>query len=317
MTRNAESEYSSRLLIESAYCLRNGAAAKQFLRAAQQKDNCMKNDLPDVEYQRFWKRLQQIGLNAYESRSYLVLVGHPKFKALELAARAHVPRQKIYEVLDSLVEKGFAQVVREKTKLFSAVEPSLAIPAFFARRAQQQQQELTEQSRFASDLLEDLNTSYSEGRGGRGTLDFLRIVSEPLQTAAEYRRMMSEVKTEYLEFSRPPYAVDPLDDNLVREARKLGIRCRLLIEVGTLDDEHRRRLMEFMDIGVEVSQVPSLPLKLALFDNKRGLIALLDPVITRPAWTSVVFDHGRLAEAMHGLFEDYWRRSIAMPMARA
>ena len=61
----------------------------------------MPTDLPEVEYQRFRRRLQQIGLNAYEARSYLVLVGHPKFKALELAARAHVPRQKIYEVQDS------------------------------------------------------------------------------------------------------------------------------------------------------------------------------------------------------------------------
>ena len=88
------------------------------------------------EFQRFWKRLQQLGLNAYESRSYLVLLGHPRFKALELAARAHVPRQKIYEVLDSLVEKGFAQVVQERTKLFSAVEPSLALPAYMARKRQ-------------------------------------------------------------------------------------------------------------------------------------------------------------------------------------
>ena len=86
----------------------------------------MSEELAEVDFQRFWRRLQQLGLNAYESRSYLVLLGHHKFKALELAARAHVPRQKIYEVLDSLVEKGFAQVVQEKTKLFSAVEPSLA-----------------------------------------------------------------------------------------------------------------------------------------------------------------------------------------------
>jgi HTH-type transcriptional regulator, sugar sensing transcriptional regulator len=79
----------------------------------------MNKELPEMDFQRFWRRLQQIGLNAYEARSYLVLVGHPRFKALELAARSHVPRQKIYEVLDSLIEKGFAQVVQEKTKLFS------------------------------------------------------------------------------------------------------------------------------------------------------------------------------------------------------
>jgi len=96
----------------------------------------MGDALVEVEFQRFWRRLQQLGLNAYESRSYLVLLGHPKFKALELAARAHVPRQKIYEVLDSLVEKGFAQVVQEKTKLFSAVEPDLAIPSYLSRRRQ-------------------------------------------------------------------------------------------------------------------------------------------------------------------------------------
>src|SRR6266446_5824997 len=107
----------------------------------------MTRELPDLEFRRFWQRLQAIGLNAYEARSYLVLVGHPRFKALELAARAHVPRQKIYEVLDSLVEKGFAQVVQEKTKLFSAVEPSLAVPSYLARRAQLLQQELNDQGR--------------------------------------------------------------------------------------------------------------------------------------------------------------------------
>src|ERR1043166_5760651 len=142
----------------------------------------MSEELAEVDFQRFWRRLQQLGLNAYESRSYLVLLGHPKFKALELAARAHVPRQKIYEVLDSLVEKGFAQVVQEKTKLFSAVEPALAVPAYLARRQSTMEKELQEQSRLGNGLIQDLTTAYSSGQGGRGTLDFLRIVSEPAQS---------------------------------------------------------------------------------------------------------------------------------------
>src|SRR6201990_2619630 len=139
-----------------------------------------------ADYQLNWRKLQQVGLNAYEARSYLVLMGHPRFKALELAARAHVPRQKIYEVLDSLVEKGFAQVVQEKTKLFSAVEPSLAIPSYLAQRGQALPHEWTEQGRMAGGLIEDLTSSYSEGQGGRGTLDFLRIVNDPGQTALQY-----------------------------------------------------------------------------------------------------------------------------------
>src|ERR1700752_3214626 len=94
----------------------------------------MAQDLPEFEYRRFWQRLQSFGLNAYEARSYLVLLGHPRFKALELAARAQVPRQKIYEVLDSLLEKGFAQVVQERTKMFSAIAPDEAIPSYLERR---------------------------------------------------------------------------------------------------------------------------------------------------------------------------------------
>jgi hypothetical protein len=268
----------------------------------------MSEELAEVDFQRFWRRLQQLGLNAYESRSYLVLLGHPRFKALELAARAHVPRQKIYEVLDSLVEKGFAQVVQEKTKLFSAVEPSLAIPGYLSRKRQALEQELTDNGRAGGALIDDLKNLYSEGQGGRGTLDFLRIVSEPAQTAAEYRRMLTEVKTEYLEFSRPPYAVDPLDEKLVKHAGSNGVTCRLLLEASTLDEGHRQRLADYVASGVSVRVADSLPMKLALFDGEHGMIALLDPVITRPSWTAVVFHHDGMGEAMKALFEERWRK---------
>jgi len=267
--------------------------------------------MPDTTFQRFWRRLQQIGLNSYEARSYLVLVGHPRFKALELAARAHVPRQKIYEVLDSLVEKGFAQVVQEKTKLFSAVEPSLAIAAYLARKRKLLEQELTEQARTAAGLMEDLNVIYSEGQGEGGILDYIRLVNEPAQTAAQYRRMLAEVQTEYLEFSRPPYAVDPLDEQLVKQARLRGVRCRLLLQSGTLDEAHRARLDEYSGAGVEIRQAESLPMKLALFDCRQGMIALLDPVVTKPTWTAIIFDHPGLGEAMKGLFDDRWGRAEA------
>jgi hypothetical protein len=264
------------------------------------------------EFQRFWKRLQQLGLNAYESRSYVVLLGHPRFKALELAARAHVPRQKIYEVLDSLVEKGFAQVVQERTKLFSAVEPSLALPGFLMRKRQLLDQEVTEQSRASIGLIDDLKSVFAQGQEGRGTLDFLRIVSDPAQTAAEYRRMLAEVRAEYVEFSRPPDAVDPLDEKLVKQARVSGVACRLLLEAGTLDEAHRHRLQDYEAAGVEVRQSDSVPMKLAVFDGRQGMIALLDPVITRPTWTAVVFNHEAMGEAMAGLFEDRWRRGQAL-----
>ena len=271
----------------------------------------MAEEFVEVEFQRFWRRLQQLGLNAYESRSYLVLLGHPKFKALELAARAHVPRQKIYEVLDSLVEKGFARVMQDRTKLFSAVPPDQALPAYLGRRAHALEAELAEQNKAASGLLNDLMTAFAEGQGGSGTLDFLRLVNDPGQTAVQFRAMLAAARAEYLEFSRPPYAVDPLDAEQVLQACSRGVRSRLIVETGTLDAAHHRFLANYERAGVQIRQIEKVPMKMAVMDGRCGLLALVDPVTTKPAWTAVVFEHEGMAEAMKSLFEDYWRRATS------
>lgn len=269
----------------------------------------MTSESGGVDYEKYWRRLQHVGLNAYEARSYLVLVGHPRFKALELAARARVPRQKIYEVLDSLVDKGFAQVIQEKTKLFSAVEPGLAIPAYLERQKEALESELEEQRRHGRMLAEELKRVYTEGQGEGGTLDYLRIVSDPAQIAAHYRSMLAAVEGEYLEFSRPPYAVDPLDEQLVKEAAGRGVSCRIIQEAGPEGSAHRQRIQEYCSLQIQVRYVESLPMKLAVFDGKQGMVSLLDPVKTRPAWTAVVFDHASFGEAMKGLFEQWWKKA--------
>ena len=38
--------------------------------------------------------------------------------------------------------------------------------------------------------------------------------------------VLPEAREEYLEFSRPPYAVDPLDAESVMQARARGVSCR-------------------------------------------------------------------------------------------
>ncbi len=269
----------------------------------------MPKSLDMEDFDRLWRKLQGLGLNAYEARAYLVLVGHPRFKALELATRAHVPRQKIYEVLDSLVEKGFAQVTQEKTKLFSAVEPGLAIPNYLARRRQIMEREWRDQSRLADAVIDDLSMAYSRGQQDRGTLDFLRIITDPGQAATQFREMLADVRQEYVEFSRPPYAAQPLEVDLLRIAAARNVRCRILVEPAFLEALEGDGRSLCQQAAIEVRVMDRLPMKLAVFDGVRGMIALLDPVVTKPAWTTVLFDHPGMGQAMKGLFEDYWERA--------
>jgi len=73
-------------------------------------------------------------MNAYEARFVSRAGGTCRASKVELAPAPTFPRQKIYEVLDSLVEKGCCPGHSGETKLFSAVEPNLAIPGYLDAR---------------------------------------------------------------------------------------------------------------------------------------------------------------------------------------
>jgi hypothetical protein len=258
-----------------------------------------------VEREQNIRRLQDVGLNAYESRAYLVLIGHSSFKALEVAGRAGIPRQKIYEVLDSLVEKGFVRVVQGKAKLFSAVEPTLALDGFLKRKREGFEREWLERQRLAGMLGSDLAATFVDGNQGRGPLDYLRIVADTAQTAEEYRRMLLSCESEYVEFARPPYGVDPGREPILQQMLATGLECRLLFMAETVD---RDQLTPLKSAGAKLRTIDALPMKLALFDQQRGMISLNDPVVTNPQITALVFEHESLASAMSSLFEEFWSR---------
>ncbi len=69
------------------------------------------------------KTLGIFGLTYYEEKAYLSLVRMGPSRASELAREANIARQKIYEVLESLEQKGFANMIDGKVKLYSAISP--------------------------------------------------------------------------------------------------------------------------------------------------------------------------------------------------
>ena len=259
-----------------------------------------RDNLSESEFRRAWQRLQAIGLNAYEARSYLVLLGHPRFKALDLAVRARVPRQKIYEVLDGLTEKGFAGVIQERTKLFSAVAPDQALPAYLARRNRTLEQELAEQGKAVAEMVADLNASFAQGRDGADALQVVEIVHDAAQTTARVQKILRAATGACAAAVWTPQAADA-----VLEARGRGVGCRVLAEKSSVDASVIRRCRE---AGIEVRETSRAPLKVVVADS-RGLLVLADPVTTQPRWTAIFFEHAGMAEAMRTVFEEAWRRA--------
>ena len=82
-------------------------------------------------------RLTQLGLNVYEAKAYTALLGKESFSATQVADISGVPRQRIYDILSSLVERGLAisRPGRHGTK-YAAVSPKSALSALLEREQQ-------------------------------------------------------------------------------------------------------------------------------------------------------------------------------------
>ncbi len=259
------------------------------------------------------RRLHEIGLNSYESSAYLVLLGHTQFKALDVATRANIPRAKIYDVLHSLTEQGFVRVVQGKTKQFSAVEPRLALQGYLNRKRERFLREWEDRRQLATKLSTDLASVFQTASNGRSPLDYLRIINDTDQIVEAYRQMLLRTRSEYLEFARPPYAVDPGHEPIVKGLADKGLTCRLMFDaIEGLDEEGTAKLERLAGAGAEVRLGWNIPIKLALFDRRRGMISLDDPFAMNINITALVFEHKSLASAMRILFVDLWNRSSTL-----
>jgi sugar-specific transcriptional regulator TrmB len=72
-------------------------------------------------------RMVRLGLTTYEARAYVGLVRRDSFTAAQVARQSGLPRQRIYDVLGSLVEKGLASSRPGSVVKYAAIAPELAI----------------------------------------------------------------------------------------------------------------------------------------------------------------------------------------------
>ena len=71
--------------------------------------------------------LVELGLTRYEAKAYLTLIQRESYAASELAIEAGIPRQRIYDVLNSLVSRGLARDWPGPVTRYAATDPSGAI----------------------------------------------------------------------------------------------------------------------------------------------------------------------------------------------
>jgi len=78
------------------------------------------------------EELREMGLSAYEIDTYLILLEYGQLTAMEISKRASVPYSKIYDVLNSLKEKGWVKSSESRPFKYHPISPVEAVA--FTRR---------------------------------------------------------------------------------------------------------------------------------------------------------------------------------------
>ena len=261
--------------------------------------------MPDLDPQ--VQGLVDLGLTRYEAKAYLALVPRETATAAELAAEAGIPRQRVYDVLASLVSKGLVRDRSGPVTRFAALDPNTALGRLIAVK-QRAFADLQEQ---AGRLASDVRSTWSLARDGAAAIEYVEVVREPALLAARLHELQEAAERSLLMFSKAPYVADhTVGVAGTRRVVDAGGEARCVYEESALGNESIVAEIEmFRAAGEQARVTPQLPIKLVITDGQRAMASLVDPIHGQLTTTNILIDHAAMVATLQMSFEQMWQRA--------
>ena len=262
--------------------------------------------MSDVDDGAVVAQLGQLGLTTYEAKAYVALTRRDSSTAAQAARLAGVPRQRIYDVLASLVEKGLAVTRPGRVIKYAPTAPDAALEGLLERR----RSELAGLERAAAEMVLKLQPAYDAGQEHTDPLEYIEVLRDRRAINERFEELQKGIKEEILVFTKPPYAT-PAQENVEGLEVARSHRARSVYEYSAFDDpafvEGVRR---FVEAGEEARFVPELPLKLVIIDESIVMFGMEDPVAGRSELTLLVIEHPALAKVLKIAFMAVWKDGL-------
>jgi sugar-specific transcriptional regulator TrmB len=257
--------------------------------------------------------LTGLGLNQYEATAYLALIRRGSSTAGQVARLGGLPRQRVYDVLASLVDKGLASSQPGPPAKYTAVSPDVCVQRLLAER----RQALDALEREARAAAKRLTATYKVGRRHTDPLDYVEVVRDPGLIAQRWNELQHATRKEILVFAKPPY-VTPPELNTVGMEVALRRPTRCVYELDVFDNpEVLDGIRRFVAAGEEQRFVAELPLKMAIIDERLVMFAMEDPASGPAALTTLIVEHPALARILKRAFDSIWQEAMTLEQAEA
>ena len=265
--------------------------------------------------------LLELGMTRYEAKAYLTLLQRESFAASELATEAGIPRQRIYDVLNSLVARGMARDWPGPVTRYAATDPQAAMERLLGV----QRQALAGLEKKSDELADTLRQTWESGRAETAPLDYVEVLRDPTLLGARFVDLQRDAKRELLTFVKAPYAIpsdpdgvtsNPVGLESTRRIVAAGGDVRCIYEATVLErPEKVAETLLFIRAGEGARVTEEVPMKLCLADGQRALLALTDPIAGGLTSTNILVEHPSLASILRTAFEAIWQVSEPFEVA--
>jgi sugar-specific transcriptional regulator TrmB len=267
-----------------------------------------------IRPERLAHEFEELGLGPAEARVIVALLRLGSAKSADLAKAAKVPRTGIYQLIQSLSEKGLVVRVpgggpaRWTTPGRDKVIDRLHSHALAAER------ERVHQHGLRSSLLRELLTE-ALPQPEPAVLPIVRTVTCPMELREEHTRLLTAAKDEVLAFTRPPFSTHPGPPfEVIVEAVARGVSLRAMYQSAQADDADaaafRSWARDYAAVGMRARVVDVLPVKFLVVDRAAAIVALDNQVDTGSEGmrVTVLIEHSGFASMLADVFETYWAR---------
>ena len=261
-----------------------------------------------------WRRqLTDLGLTGYEARVYIALVNRSRYTAAQIARESRVPRQRVYDVLAGLTERGLVRALPGQVTRYTAVDPASAIERLMAgHRATFSQLEQT-----TARLVEALVPAWSQGRDETDPLDYVEVLRDREMLSERIEEIQAEAEHEILAMAKLPYLTGAGAGSgiaTVRRLKEAGGTVRCLYERDTLGHtEMVADIRRYATAGEQARVADRVPMRMWIVDGSRVVMSLRDPVADSDSTTNVLIEHPALAECLTYAFEAIWAGADPVP----
>ena len=260
-------------------------------------------------------QLTSLGLTRYEAAAYLALLGRRGFTPAQVAQRAGIPRQRIYDVLASLAARGLCIERHGAQRSYHAIDPQAGLSALLEEQQRQREAEASRQQAQVGALLGVLGPAFHAGSDMVDPLDYVDVLLEQRRVAERALALARSAEHEILVCFRKPLISNP-DENFeeVREPLGRGVIYRALYERSILEDADLCDwVRQFVGWGQQARVVESLPLKANLYDSRVTLMTLQDPLTGKPSFTALSIRHPDITHMLRIAFEGLWGTGQPFP----